>query len=110
MTPEQFIAIIVAVGGLLTPVGVIATAIGVFYSIRVSQGNRRINLETKAVAVEAKEIALKTELNTNSMKDALVASTKVAAHLEGRDEARAEGEAKAATLAAGALVERAKQP
>lgn len=88
---------------LLKAIPSLATLIGILYSIRMSQGNRKINLETKAVAIEAKDIALKTELNTNSMKDALVASTAKAAHAEGKDEARAEGEAKAAILAKGVL-------
>lgn len=42
-----------------------------------------------------------TEKNTNSMKDALVASTGVAAHAAGRDEMRAESEATAAAVAKG---------
>jgi hypothetical protein len=45
----------------------------------------------------------KTELNTNSMKDALVAATKLSAHAEGREEGRAEGAATAATLAQGVM-------
>ncbi len=91
---------------LFATVPSLATLAAAVYSIRVSQGNRAINLETKAVAIEAKEIAQKTEINTNSMKDALVASTKAASHAEGREEARVEGEAKAATLAAGTLAGR----
>lgn len=45
--------------------------------------------------------AHKTEKNTNSMKDALVARTAESAHAAGRDEMRAEGEAKAASVAQG---------
>jgi hypothetical protein len=45
-----------------------------------------------------------TELNTNSMKDALVASTKLAAHSEGLEQGRAEGVATAATLAKGVVL------
>lgn len=56
----------------------------------------------KNAAIETKEIALKTEINTNSMKDALVAATREAAHAAGADEQRAAGEAKAAILAQGA--------
>lgn len=42
-----------------------------------------------------------TEKNTNSMKDALVKSTSIAAHAAGRDEMRAEAEAEAAVVAKG---------
>lgn len=46
----------------------------------------------------------RTEKNTNSMKDALVKSTAEASHLAGREEARLEGDVKAATLAKGELL------
>jgi hypothetical protein len=52
------------------------------------------------MSAKTREIVLKTELNTNSMKDALVASTAVASHAEGKEEGRVEGEAKAEALAA----------
>lgn len=42
------------------------------------------------LTLQTKEIALKTEVNTNSMKDALVLSTAKASRLEGRAEVRAE--------------------
>lgn len=54
-------------------------------------------------AVDTKAIALKTEINTNSMKDALVKATREAAHAAGADEQRVIGERRAATLALGAL-------
>lgn len=44
----------------------------------------------------------RTEKNTNSMKDELVRATGEKAHAAGKEEARAEGEAKAAILAEGA--------
>lgn len=50
--------------------------------------------------------AHRTEKNTNSMKDALVAKTAAASHAEGREEGRQEGvavTAAAATMAADAL-------
>lgn len=60
--------------------------------------------KTRSLASETKNIAEQTEKNTNSMKDALVASTKLASHAEGKEEGRIEGEAKAATLAEGIKV------
>lgn len=45
----------------------------------------------------------KTEKNTNSMKDALVASTRTTAHAEGREEQRLEGLSVAAAKAEGVL-------
>ena len=41
--------------------------------------------------------------HTNSMKDALVKATGIAAHAEGKEEGRQEGEVKAASLAKGQL-------
>lgn len=43
----------------------------------------------------------RTEKNTNSMKDALVASTGQLAHAAGKEEGRIEGEVKAAAVAEG---------
>lgn len=45
----------------------------------------------------------RTEKNTNSMKDALVASEKTASHAEGKEEGRAEGVVTAAILAQGVV-------
>lgn len=44
-----------------------------------------------------------TEKNTNSMKDALVLATATSSHAAGREEARAEGEAKTAAKVEGIL-------
>lgn len=51
----------------------------------------------------------RTEKNTNSMKDALVASTQKEAHSAGLEQGRVEGEAKAAVLAQGRLAEKDRQ-
>lgn len=66
--------------------------------------------ETKAIAVETHALAEKTELNTNSMREALVIATGDAAHAAGLEQGRTEGEAKAATLAEGVLQGKAKAP
>lgn len=55
--------------------------------------------KTKDIAAKTYELSKLTEINTNSMKDALVAATKVSAHLEGRAELRKENEAEAAIIA-----------
>jgi len=60
----------------------------------------------KQESAETKVIALKTELNTNSMKDALVKATGEAAHAAGVQQERVASEAKAATLAQGVEQER----
>lgn len=53
----------------------------------------------KRTAAETKEIALKTEINTNSLQDALVAATKGEAHAAGLEQGRTEGEARATIIA-----------
>ena len=53
--------------------------------------------------METKIIAQKTELNTNSMREQLVAATGAASHAAGLEQGRTEGEAKAAILAEGKL-------
>lgn len=83
-------AILVSIGGL----------IGVLVNILITLGNRKVSMATHATVVEAKEIAQKTELNTNSMRVALVAATAVASRAEGKEEGRVEGELRAANLAA----------
>lgn len=55
--------------------------------------------QTHTIAVETRELAEKTEINTNSMKDALVKATGEAAHAAGKEEGRSEGEAKAVIVA-----------
>lgn len=55
--------------------------------------------KTQKISQEALEISRKTEINTNSMKDALVAATKLASHAEGLAEGRVEGKAFAAEVA-----------
>lgn len=62
------------------------------------------NAFTAIMVWRTHQISKKTELNTNSMKDALVAATKVASHAEGMEEGRKAGEEKAATLAKGVLI------
>ena len=61
---------------------------------------RRAAKVTQAVATETKAIALKTEINTNSLTTRLAATSREAGHAEGREEARVEGEQKAVSLAA----------
>jgi hypothetical protein len=63
--------------------------------------NRKAVSDRKDIRIlveSTRDLALKTELNTNSMKDALVAATAVAAHAEGKEEGRVAGEAKASRL------------
>ena len=74
---------------LISTVPSIMALIGVIYSIRVSREGRADAAETKVIATETKAIALNTELNTNSMKDALVASTAKASHAEGMADEKA---------------------
>lgn len=54
---------------------------------------------TRSMAIEVLDLTKKTELNTNSMKDALVASTKIASHAQGFEEARKIGVERAAAVA-----------
>lgn len=58
-------------------------------------------IKTRAIATETKDLTLKTEQNTNSMKDALVKATSEAAHSAGKEQGRIEGEVKAAALVRG---------
>lgn len=69
-----------------------------------------INLITAVLTVRTHIAAVATQANveiiekaTNSMKDALVATTGKAAFLAGRQEATIEGEVKAAAIAEGKL-------
>ena len=59
--------------------------------------------KTNKMATQTAVDIRKVEIATNSMKDALVKATAVASHAEGHEEARLEGEQKAATLAEGRL-------
>ena len=72
------------------------TMLGVFVGIFISLRN-----SFKIAHVEGNVLLI--EKATNSMKDALVASTGNAAHAAGKEEGRLEGEAKAAVLAQGQL-------
>jgi len=54
-----------------------------------------MNAYTAYAVNKTHNLALKTELNTNSMKDALVKATGIAAHAEGREEGRLQSEADA---------------
>ena len=51
----------------------------------------------------------RTEKNTNSLKDELVASTKSSSHAAGLEEGRLAGERKAAVLAQGELAQSKKE-
>lgn len=62
-------------------------------AVRVEAGTTLVTLA--AVKEDVKELVI----HTNSIKDALVASEKATSYLEGREEARIEGETKAAELA-----------
>lgn len=55
------------------------------------------------IAGKTKMVAERTEVNTNSMREQLVRATAESSHAAGMNQARAEGEAKAATLAEGQL-------
>lgn len=57
-----------------------------------------INLATAVLAALTYSQSRKTELNTNSMKDALVKAVATSARMEGRDEMRAEAEKTAKDL------------
>jgi hypothetical protein len=59
------------------------------------------NLVTAMLTVRTHNLALQTEKNTNSMKDALVKATGQAQHAAGMEAGRAEGAVKAAALAEG---------
>lgn len=62
-----------------------------------------VNAITAAVSLATLHFARRTELNTNSMKDELVAATRKSALGEGRDAMRVEAEGRAADLAKGRL-------
>ncbi len=64
------------------------------------------SLYTAWLSKKTKEAAEKTEVNTNSMKDALILSTREASHAAGKEEGRIEGREIAATLAQGILSEK----
>lgn len=73
-------------------------------------GIAALNAFTAYMAWQTKGIALKTELNTNSMKDALVETTRAQSRAEGVEEGRLAGEQKAATLARGRLEGKEAKP
>ncbi len=62
-----------------------------------------VNAITAIMTWKTKRAAEKTEVNTNHMREQLVVATGAASHAAGKEEGRAEGEAKAAVLAQGAL-------
>ena len=62
-----------------------------------------LNAFTAWATLRTRSDMRKVEIATNSMKDALVAATRSAAHADGREEARLEGEQKAAAVAQGKL-------
>lgn len=59
---------------------------------------RREVKATKTIAQATQEIALKTEINTNSLTTRLVAASSEAAHAAGKEEGRAVEEQRAANL------------
>lgn len=65
--------------------------------------------KTKNIAQDTKVAAEKTEVNTNHMREQLVAATGDAAHAAGKEEGRAEGVAKAAILAEGNLAGKTRE-
>ena len=62
-----------------------------------------LNVITAFLAYRTHKLTKEVEKQTNSMKDALVASTREASFAAGHDKGRLEGEATAATLAKGKL-------
>lgn len=64
-----------------------------------------LNTITAILAYRTHTLTKQVEVATNSMKDALILATAEASHAAGKDEARAEGEAKAAILAEGKLAQ-----
>ena len=68
------------------------------------------NLMTGAIAFATLIYARRTEVNTNSMRDALVKTTAVASHAQGVDEERVRGKLEAAVLAEGVLSGKEKLP
>ena len=71
------------------------TAYTLYRMIEVTHEARAARAEARATAIRTAENVQKIELATNSMKDALIVATAAASHLEGREEMRAETEAKA---------------
>ena len=79
-----------------TTATLILTAYTLYRMIEVTRESRAARAELRQRAIETAENVQKIEIATNSMKDALVKATATASHLEGREEMRAETEAKAA--------------
>jgi len=80
------------------------TAYTLYRMIEVTHESRLARAELRERAIQTAENVQKIELATNSMKDALVKATATASHLEGREEMRAEVEAKAGDAAPDAAV------
>lgn len=57
-----------------------------------------LNAYTAWMTNETRNLARKTEVNTNSMREQLVAATKIASHAEGVEAGRAEGVTERAVL------------
>jgi hypothetical protein len=80
---------------VLTPIGVLVTAIGVIVNAWVSWDNKRILRRQDLVIAHVDDQVQKIELATNSMKDALVLATAKASEAEGHaaglQQGRAEG-------------------
>lgn len=67
-----------------------------------------MNAITAWLAYRTHKLTKQVEIATNSMKDALVKATGEASHAAGREEARAEGEARAADVAKGVQQEKTR--
>lgn len=101
MTDAAIQSISLVVIALFSMVGTIVIAWFSYLTSLAAKDAAATTKVTQGIAQETHKLAEKTELNTNSMKDALVEATRSAALAKGKDEARTEGEAKAATLEQG---------
>lgn len=79
------------------------TAVAVAYAAYAAHHAQHNSKVAKDTALKSQENIQKIEIATNSMKDALIVSTAKEQFAAGRDQARLEGEAKAAILAEGQL-------
>ena len=68
-----------------------------------------LNAFTAYMPYSARNLTKQVEVATNSMKDALVKATDIAAFARGKDEGRVEGEAKAADVAKGVAQQKDKK-
>lgn len=102
MTDAAIQSISLVVIAMFSMIGGIASA---YFSFRASQTTK----QTKIIAEEVKLVAQETEKNTNSMKDALVEATRVAAMLKGKQDERVAGDERKAAEAEGRAEGRLEQ-